>query len=374
LGPEKALRNQNVNTSRLLKFPEDVGTEVDGLQHFMLITEYEFKNNIRRNKDPLTDFSDFFESNDFIESKNAFAFYLPKGALKTQYSASHGAVDFGFFGALLNSESSDILTRLQSQLPEIVGGDENIFSRSAGFYGTIGSTLYDELSPSIQNYDFKTKFGFNIGEAIGGLVMEKDKSSAVASLSMRKSGNPFTTLVFQGIKERRQHVFAFDFYPRNIDESNKILNIITRLKRGMLPSLKKSGKKETRQITMKKQVAVEANPADRQAGYYNTGLYTSKTIKKTVDVNSTSGKVLSSAFFDYPSVYKIGFYKKNGDKNEYLHQIGQSSILNLKVTYGEGNQQVFFKDSGAPQHIKLDITFKENFGLTRNFAKQLEGV
>ena len=73
------------------------------------------------------------------------------------------------------------------------------------------------------------------------------------------------------------------------------------------------------------------------------------------------------------SLFKVGFFKKDGDRNEFLHQIGQSSILNLKVTYGEGGQQVFFKETGAPQHIKLDITFKENFALSRNFVKTLEG-
>ena len=120
--PEKALRNLGINQSRLLKYPEDIGSEKDGLQHFMLITEYQFKNNTRRNKDPLTDFSDMTETERFYESRNAFALYLPKGSLKTQYSASHGPVEFGFFGALLNAESSDILDRLQSQLPGIVGG------------------------------------------------------------------------------------------------------------------------------------------------------------------------------------------------------------------------------------------------------------
>ena len=48
-------------------------------------------------------------------------------------------------------------------------------------------------------------------------------------------------------------------------------------------------------------------------------------------------------------------------------------MLNLKVSYGDGSHQTFFKDTGAPQHIKLDVTFKENFALTRNFAKNLEG-
>ena len=64
--------------------------------------------------------------------------------------------------------------------------------------------------------------------------MGQDESAAVASLSMRKSGNPFSTLVFSGVKERRQHAFAFDFYPRNSIESDRILTIIKRLKR-LLP-------------------------------------------------------------------------------------------------------------------------------------------
>ena len=59
-------------------------------------------------------------------------------------------------------------------------------------------------------------------------------------------------------------------------------------------------------------------------------------------------------------------------KNQFEHQIGQSSILNLKITYGEGGQQVFFKN-GAPQHVKMDITFKENFAMSRNIAQKLEG-
>ena len=367
MGPETAIRRQGINQATLLKYPDNIGSDEDGLQHFMLITEYQFKKNTNRVKDPLTDFSDFTESNRFYESKNAFALYLPKGSIKTQYSASHEKVDFGFFGALLNAESSDILARLQAQLPGVVSSDQNALSKSMDFYKTIGTSVYNELKPSIEQYDFKTKFGFNIGEAVGALVMGKDKSAAVASLSMRKSGNPFSTLVFSGVKERRQHAFAFDFYPRNSVESDRILTIIKRLKRGMLPGLKKSGSKQTMNVKVPRQSFGIDESADKtQASLV--------TVKKTVDTSSSTGNVLASAFFDYPSVYKIGFYKKDGDRNQFIHQIGQSSILNLKVTYGEGGQQVFFKDTGAPQHIKLDLTFKENFALSRNFVKQLEGA
>lgn len=360
--PVTALRKLNINQTSLDTYPLELGSEADGLQHFMLITEYKFKNNIHRNKDALTDFSDTYETDRYYESVNAFGLYLPKGSLKTQYSASHGPIDFGFFGALLNAESSDIVARLQGQLPGIVGNDDNPLTKGYNFWKAIGGTAFEQLRTNVENYDFKTKFGFNIGEAVGGLVMGKDKSSAVASLSMRKSGNPYATLVFQGVKERRQHAFAFDFYPRNSKESDQIVKIITKLKRGMLPGLKRSGTKENKTVTLEKKIFTGKVDED----YY-------KTIKKTVSVESPTGKVLSSAFFDYPSVYKIGIYKRDGAKNQFVHQIGQSSMLNLKVSYGDGSQQTFFKDTGAPQHIKLDVTFKENFALTRNFAKQLEG-
>ena len=373
MGPEKATRALGINAGGLHKFPAGVGNDKDGLQHFMLITEYKWKHNTQRHADALTDFSDTYEKERFFESTNAFAFYLPKGSLKTQYSATHGPVEFGFFGALLNSESSDILNRLQAQLPDIVASDQNVFSKAYDFWKTIGNVGIDELRPNIDKYDYKTKFGFNIGEAVGGIVMGKDKSSAVASLSMRKSGNPYTTLVFSGVKERRQHAFSFDFLPRNAVESYQITEIIKKLKRGMLPGLKRSGDKKNKTITFEKNILGNRLSKNYSGPELPDAAY--KPIKKTISTGSSTGNILSSAFFDYPNVYKIGIYKRDGNKNQYLHQIGQSSMLNLKVTYGnEGGSQSFFKDTGAPTRVKLDLTFKENFGLTRNFVKQLEGA
>ena len=104
----------------------------------------------------------------------------------------------------------------------------------------------------------------------------------------------------------------------------------------------------------------------------NAGPLTGTKYIKTKPASDAQTNLMKSAFFNYPNVYTIKFYKTNGTKNEFLHQIGQSSILNLKLSYGEGGQQVFFKN-GAPQHVKMDITFKENFALSRNLATNLEG-
>ncbi len=97
---------------------------------------------------------------------------------------------------------------------------------------------------------------------------------------------------------------------------------------------------------------------------------TSPLTYKVKEERTINGGGLSSAFFDYPRVFRINFFKKGGKKNEFLHKIGQSFISNLKVTYGEGEVQSFFKETGAPTHVKLDISFKENFALSRQSVEE----
>ena len=370
--PSEKLNNikQSIGVNTIEKFPENVATEE--VQHFMVITEYEFKNTNSKNRDALMEFTEQTTSVSNFESKNAFALYLPKGSLKTQYNASHEKVDFGFFGALLNSESSDILTRLQAQLPGIVSGNDNPLSQSMNFYGNIATTVGDELSPNVNRYinqDLNTRMAFNIGEAVGSLLMSKDKTASVASLSMRKTGNPYSTLVFAGVKERRQHAFAFDFYPRNETESQNILRIITKLKAGMLPDYHKPNMENKKNV---EKYQIEELASKTVNLYNEAGRDTTISYVKTKPATEAQTNLLKSAFFNYPHVYTIKFYKTDGTKNQFVHQIGQSSILNLKITYGEGGQQVFFKN-GAPQHVKMDITFKENFAMSRNIAQKLEG-
>ena len=366
MSPQEKLENikRSLGVTTIEKFPENVASDEVG--HFMMITEYQFKNTNTKNRDALTRFSEQIATTAPYESRNAFALYLPKGSLKTQYSASHEKVDFGFFGALLNSESSDVLNRLQAQLPNIVQSDRNAISKSFDFYKNIATTVGSELSPNVNRYidqDMSTRMAFNIGEAVGGLLLSKDKTASVASLSMRKTGNPYSTLVFAGVKERRQHAFSFDFYPRSSLESENILKIITKLKAGMLPDYHKpdvENKKKVEKYQIEELKTIKAGPL------------TGTKYIKTSPASDAQTNLMKSAFFKYPNVYTIKFYKTNGAKNEFLHQIGQSSILNLKLSYGEGGQQVFFKN-GAPQHVKMDITFKENFALSRNLARNLEG-
>ena len=49
MGPEEAIRKQGINQATLIKYPDIIGSDEDCLQHFMMITEYQFKQNIKRN-------------------------------------------------------------------------------------------------------------------------------------------------------------------------------------------------------------------------------------------------------------------------------------------------------------------------------------
>ena len=352
MNPQIALASIGGSGS-ILKYPLDVGEDkISGHQHFMIISEYEYTKHNNKGKDALFNFKQATQGagsgEGFYKSVNNYALYLPAGSIKTQYSAGHSPTDFGFFGALLNTEANDIYKRLTA-------GAEG--ESALDFYTRAGSALYEELSPGIESYDFKTKFGFNIGQAIGALALSGDaeKASSIASVSMRKQANPYTTLVFTGVKTRRQHDFAFDFYPRNDKESVEILKIINGLKAGMLPSLRKSGKIDKTIVEVEKRIS---------GGPLQGMTYKAK------EERTINGGGLSSAFFDYPRVFRINFFKKGGKKNEFLHKIGQSFITNLKVTYGEGEVQSFFKETGAPTHVKLDISFKENFALSRQSVEE----
>ena len=195
-----------------------------------------------------------------------------------------------------------------------------------------------------------TRFGFNIAEAFSGLLRGANKNpAAVASLSMRKTVNPFTTLVFSGVKKLREHNFTFDFRPHNSAESTEVLSIINHLKSGMLPGLKKNGRIKTEKVKVPIQ---------------NQGISSSGQIQY-IEKEKVTQDSYRSAFFDYPNIFKVDFFHSGGLRNEKLYKIGQSVLTTLNVTYGEDAGQAFFEDTGAPTHIKLDLKFKENFALSR---------
>ena len=80
------------------RYPSNIGNIEDGLHHFMVIKELQYKEENRRD-DPIngqTRFENLIGSrNDasFFTEKRSYILFLPQGGLTSQYSANYDAVD-----------------------------------------------------------------------------------------------------------------------------------------------------------------------------------------------------------------------------------------------------------------------------------------
>ena len=160
-------------------------------------------------------------------------------------------------------------------------------------------------------------------------------------MSMRAARNPYTSLIFTGIKKLRTHNFNFEFNPKNAKESKVLMNLILNLKYGMLPGLD--------QLDIKKKLKPVATVTNHHHDKF-----------KTLEINNK----MNSAFFSYPSNYRIQFFS-NDRENSYLYRIGNSFLVSLKAKYSPR----FFEENGMPTTIGLQLQFKENFTLDRSQAE-----
>ena len=67
---------------------------------------------------------------------------------------------------------------------------------------------------------------FNVATAVGALAPSNAKGEQIANMSMRAARNPYTSLIFTGIKKLRTHNFNFEFNPKNAKESKVLMNLI----------------------------------------------------------------------------------------------------------------------------------------------------
>jgi len=125
--------------------------------------------------------------------------------------------------------------------------------------------------------------------------------------------NNHMALVYRGPGEFRTHDFVFQFFPKEKKESETINRIISDLKNGMTPRL----------------------------------------------AGSLGGKSdrLTAPFFKSPRQYKI-FFKKGGDLNVNLFQIGTSVLTSMTVNH-DPQGIVGFHEDGAPVQTTMSLNFKE---------------
>ena len=157
------------------------------------------------------------------------------------------------------------------------------------------------------------------GTAIGALGGNVNANQVIS----RASGqilNPNLELLFQGVG-LRVFPFQFQFFPRNSQEGETVINIIRALKQEMAPS----------------RTSKEGN---------NTGVF-SRT----------------------PSIFQLT-YMKGGAKHPYLNSFLPTVLSDMKINYTASGAHSTFHD-GIPTHIRLDLQFKE---LNPLFKEDYDGV
>ena len=361
--PEVSSLNK-IAPEKRYEYPTGIAT-TDGLRHFMLISELIFKPPKKTN-DAFNGQYNFEalvgdESKDYFERGKNFILHLPPGSLKTGYSADYADVNLGIFGDILSQNAQEITDDLVSNYAGWKNnpGNKGWGERTMDFYGR----MYDDVSSQAKKYtdsvsfrgDFADRIKYNVATAAGALMPSNAKGEQIASMSMRAARNPYTSLIFTGIKKLREHSFNFEFNPKSAIESKMIMDIIANLKYGMLPGLNKIHLEDE-----EPQTEIVSRDTQWTSDVAGVGRNMTTGKKTTLKVNNT----MNSAFFSFPNCYRIRFYS-NLKKNSFLHRIGNSFLISLKTKYSPK----FFEENGMPTSIGLQLQFKENFTLDRSHAE-----
>lgn len=135
--------------------------------------------------------------------------------------------------------------------------------------------------------------------------------SNLRELGTREKTNPFREVLFESV-DYRTFQFRYKFFPKSINETNKIRDIIEVFKKHMHPEL-------------------SAN----------------------------------KFFYVYPSEFEIKYYYRDKE-NDYLHKFATCALTDMQIDYG-GDQFATF-ENGAPVEIGVTLTFKELEQLTSKAA------
>lgn len=141
-----------------------------------------------------------------------------------------------------------------------------------------------------------------------GLGAPADIIGAAAKVAI----NPFKEVLFESI-DFRTFGFKYRFFPKSLDESNEINEIIKRFKFHMHPDISDN-----------------------------------------------------KLFMIYPSEFEIGYYFQ-GQRNKYFHKFKPCVLENMEVSYG-GDSFSTFKN-GYPTEVNMSLTFRETEILTKQQIK-----
>ncbi|MFN4975949.1 MAG: hypothetical protein ACK5GV_11945 [Bacteroidota bacterium] len=152
--------------------------------------------------------------------------------------------------------------------------------------------------------------------------MTENALGQAASVIAGKTINPMTSLAFRSVNLRKFR-FRFELMARSENESKSINRIINCFKYGMHP----------------------------------------EALNSSIPDSPTANKIAGKIFLEYPNTFDIFLFSPSA---EYLFQIQRSVITNMDVNYNANKVASFFKKTGAPTNITLEIDFQETELLTKD--------
>jgi len=150
--------------------------------------------------------------------------------------------------------------------------------------------------------------------AVEAVAKQADKGTGMLA-AQGIAINNHLALTYKGPTQFRQHEFSFTFFPKNKPEADTIQLIIKDFENGMLPRMK--------------------------------------------GMSKVAGRTLSAPFFQSPRHWTIDFFKKTGEKNNYLFQIGKSVITAMTVNHDQQSTVSLHIEDESPVQTSLSLTFQE---------------
>ena len=150
--------------------------------------------------------------------------------------------------------------------------------------------------------------------AVEAVAKQADKGTGMLA-AQGIAINNHLALTYKGPTQFRQHEFSFTFFPKNKPEADTIQSIIKDFENGMLPRMK--------------------------------------------GISKIAGRALSAPFFQSPRHWTIDFFKKTGEKNNYLFQIGKSVITAMTVNHDQQSTVSLHIEDESPVQTSLSLTFQE---------------
>ncbi len=258
------------------QFPRGIGGNTS--QPYMILTSYESKNAIQSVSN--TDFP-------LGIPISSIALYIPPNSLRQTTTSNWGGTE----GAALLAGGVGSLTDITKMIvdPTEEGGPGA---------GTVLGNVLSSMGMTAQSRAAKML----------------DKNTGMLSAGAGIAVNNHMAMVYKGPGEFRTHEFAFNFFPKNKDDSKEIQSIMTDFQNGMLPRAEGTSLKNAR--------------------------------------------TLSRPYFHSPRHWDIEFYKGDGKKNTFLFEIKKSVITSMTVNH-DPNSTVSLHSDGSPVQTAFSLTFQE---------------